>query len=121
MYPNLNMTRVPSGRLACKEPNLLAMPTRTDRGREIREGFITQPGWSYVSVDESQIEVRVAAHRSADPALMQVYWNEEDVYSDFAISAFRLKDDRKQVDGAWKYPSVNKQDHRNPAKTCVYL
>ena len=36
MFPNFNTTRVPSGRLSCKEPNLLAMPTRTDRGREIR-------------------------------------------------------------------------------------
>jgi len=119
MYPNFNTTRVPSGRLSCKKPNLLAMPTRTDRGKEIREGFITDPGWCFLSVDESQIEVRVAAHRSKDPALMSVYENEEDVYSDFATSAFRLKDERYHDAEGWHYPTVSKMDHRNPAKTCV--
>lgn len=120
MFPNFNTTRVPSGRLSCKEPNLLAMPTRTDRGREIRKGFITKPGWVYVSVDESQIEVRLAAHCSKDPALCNVYINKEDVYSDFATKAFNLKDERyKSESGKWKYPTVDADDHRRPAKTCV--
>ncbi len=120
MFPQFNTTRIPSGRMSCKEPNLLAMPSRTDRGKEIREGFITDEGWSFLSVDESQIEVRVAAHRSKDPNLIKIYENEEDIYSDFAISAFRLKDERyKGPDGVWKYPHVNKIDHRYPAKTCV--
>lgn len=51
MFPNLKTTRVPSGRNACSEPNLLAMPNRTERGRELCEGFITKPGWVYLSVD----------------------------------------------------------------------
>lgn len=119
MFPNLGMTRVPSGRLNCKEPNLLAMPSRTWRGREIRKGFITQPGWVYVSVDESQIEVRVCADNSEDENLTRIYENEEDIYSDFAISAFSLEDTRHQENGKWLYPSVDKTEHRFPAKTCV--
>lgn len=120
MFPNFTTTRIPSGRYACKEPNLLAMPTRTDRGQEIRKGFICDDGWCYVSVDFSQIEVRMAAHLSQDPALMAVYFNEEDVYSDFAITAFNLKDERYQNEvGVWKYPHVHKMDHRYPAKTCI--
>jgi DNA polymerase-1 len=119
MYPNLGDTTVPSGRLNCNKPNLLAMPSRTERGAQIRKGFITDPGWCYVSVDESQIEVRLAAHMSQDPNLMKVYFNEEDVYSDFAIKAFKLKDDRHQKDGQWIYPHVNRMDHRYPAKTCI--
>lgn len=120
MFPKFTNTRVPSGRLSCKEPNLLAMPTRTERGREIRKGFIARPGWAYLSVDESQIEVRLAAHCSEDPALVQVYHNEEDVYSDFATTAFKLADKRYKSDsGEWKYPTVDKMDHRRPAKTCV--
>lgn len=68
----------------------------------------------------SQIEVRVAAHRSHDPNLIKIYENEEDIYSDFATAAFNLKDSRYQDDsGQWKYPTVDKQDHRFPAKTCV--
>lgn len=120
MFPNLATTRVPSGRLSCKEPNLLAMPTRTERGRDIRKGFITDPGWVFVSVDESQIEVRLAAHCSGDEGLMYVYETEQDIYSDFATASFRLEDKRYQDEtGKWKYPTVHKNDHRFPAKTCI--
>lgn len=52
IHPNFGTTRVPSGRLNCKEPNLLAMPNRSERGREVCEGFITDEGWVYLSVDE---------------------------------------------------------------------
>lgn len=119
MFPKLGLTRVPSGRPNCKEPNLLAMPSRTSRGREIRDGFITDPGWTYVSVDESQIEVRVAAHNSGDPHLTSIYQNEEDIYSDFSTAAFALPDHRYREAGVWKYPTVDKTEHRYPSKTCV--
>ena len=120
MFPNFSTTRVPSGRFACKEPNLLAMPTRTERGRDIRRGFITQDGWIYCSIDMSQIEVRAAAHCSRDPNLIRVYENEEDVYSDFATTAFNLPDERHKTEaGKWEYPTIDKLDHRRPSKTCV--
>lgn len=119
MFPKLGDTRVPSGRLNCKEPNLLAMPNRTERGRQICEGFITDPGWTFVSVDESQIEPRVVAHRSEDEELIRIYLNEEDIYSDFAIKAFRLEDRRYRDDTGWHYPGVDKKKHRFPAKTCI--
>jgi DNA polymerase-1 len=119
MFPNLKDTRVPSGRYNCAEPNLLAMPNRTERGREVCEGFITDDGWTYLSVDESQIEPRVVAHRSQDPALMAVYENEEDIYSDFAISAFSLEDKRFHDQDGWHYPGVDKKVHRFPSKTCI--
>lgn len=119
MFPKLGDTRVPSGRLNCKEPNLLAMPNRTQRGREVCEGFITDEGWVLLSVDESQIEPRVVAHRSQDPALMALYFNEEDIYSDFAIRAFRLDDARYHDATGWHYPGVDKKLHRFPSKTCI--
>lgn len=120
MFPRFNTTRVPSGRLSCKEPNLLAMPSRTERGRDVRKGFITEDGWCYVSVDESQIEVRLAAHCSQDPGLIKIYQNKEDIYSDFAITAFKLADKRfKNASGKWEYPGVDPMDHRYPAKTCI--
>lgn len=119
MFPKLGDTRVPSGRLNCKEPNLLAMPNRTERGRQVCEGFITEDGWTFLSVDESQIEPRIVAHRSQDPALMAVYFNEEDLYSDFAIGAFRLKDERHKDATGWHYPGVDKKLHRFPSKTCI--
>lgn len=121
MFPNLKTTRVPSGRLACSDPNLLAMPARTDNGREVKEGFITRPGWKLVTIDESQIEVRIAAHRSKDPNLIRVYQNDEDIYSDYATGSFSLQDKRFYDEAAhkWVYPTVDKLDHRRPSKTCV--
>jgi DNA polymerase-1 len=120
IFPNLGDTTVPSARLNCYEPNLLAMPTRTDRGRDVRKGFPARKGWKVVSVDESQIECRIAAHRSLDPNLVRIYQNDEDIYSDFAINAFSLADGRyKSESGEWKYPSVDKMEHRRPSKTCV--
>jgi DNA polymerase-1 len=119
MFPNLGQNRVPSGRLNCKEPNLLAMPNRTARGRQICEGFITDEGWVYLSVDESQIEPRVVAHRSGDVGLRSIYFEEEDIYSDFAISAFRLPDQRHRDGTGWHYPGVDKKTHRFPSKTCI--
>lgn len=139
LYPNLGQTRVPSGRNNCKEPNLLAMPNRTARGRQVCEGFICDDGWVYLSVDVSQLEPRVAAHRSQDPSLLRIYRNNEDIYSDFAIKAFKLQDLRYTCGGYstpygergnicdniehtspnWHYPTVHKKDHRFPAKTCT--
>lgn len=120
VYPNLNTTRVPSGRLSCKDPNLLAIPNRTARALEIGKGFIAEEGHVIVSVDESQIEVRLAAHYSGDETLIQLYRNEEDIYSDFATTAFQRMDERYKDDtGVWKYPTVHKKDHRFPAKTCI--
>lgn len=121
MYPNLSQTRIPSGRLNCKDPNLLAMPTRTERGREIRKGFIAGEGYSIVSCDESQIEVRLAAHRSKDLGLLKIYQNDEDIYSDYSIGAFKLRDERYYDEAAhkWKYPTVDTMEHRRPCKTCV--
>lgn len=119
MFPKLGDTRVPSGRLNCKKPNLLAMPNRTARGREVCEGFITDSGWSYLSCDESQIEPRVVAHRSQDAALMANYHNEEDIYSDFALFAFKIPDTRYRDDEGWHYPGVDKKLHRFPSKTCT--
>jgi DNA polymerase-1 len=121
MIPNLGTTRVPSGRFNCAKPNLLAMPNRTARGRQVCEGFITDAGWCYLSVDFSQIEPRETAHRSLDPALIRIYENDEDIYSDFAIAAFKLADQRykDRGSGEWKYPGVDKKAHRFPSKTCI--
>ncbi|HXC04405.1 MAG TPA: DNA polymerase A family protein [Bacteroidia bacterium] len=120
LFPNFKYTRVPSGRFAAEEPNLLAIPAHSKRAKRLREGFITRPGWILITVDLSQIEPRVAAHRSNCEALIKVYLNDEDLYSDFSITAFHLEDGRYQDEkGKWKYPHVDKEEHRFPAKTCT--
>lgn len=118
IYPNLGDTRIPSGRLNCKEPNLLAMPNKSKRGKQMCEGFICEDGWVYVSIDENQIEVRVAAHRSGDETLINAYHDKQDIYSDFAITAFKLPDLRYKDEKGWHYPGVHKENHRFPSKTC---
>lgn len=121
MIPNLGTTRVPSGRFNCNKPNMLAMPNRTRLGQQVCEGYITQEGWVYLSVDFSQIEPRETAHRSRDENLIRIYENDEDIYSDFATSAFHLADNRYRDAGSheWKYPTVHKKLHRFPSKTCI--
>lgn len=133
LYPHLGITRIPSSRLNCSDPNLLAMPNRTKRGRQVCEGFICPSGYTYLSVDESQVEPRVVTHRSKDEGLRRVYQNDEDIYSDFAIEAFRIPDKRWECKGygstdcdnkehaghGWHYPGVDKKKHRLPAKTCT--
>jgi DNA polymerase-1 len=120
MFPHLGQTRVPAGRLNCQDPNLLAMPTRTKRGRQIRMGFRARKGWKVCSTDLSQIEVRIATHRSKDPNLIKIYLDKQDIYSDFAISANRLPDHRFRNDkGKWEYPGVLPMEHRRPCKICV--
>lgn len=120
LIPWLKDTRTPSGRFTCDSPNLLAMPNRTKRGRELLNGFVTDPGWVLLSVDESQIEPRTVAHRSGDERLRSIYRNKEDIYSDFSYKAFKLPDQRFVDDaGKWQYPGVDKKKHRFPSKTCI--
>lgn len=119
MMPRFNTTRVPSGRLSCKDPNLLAMPSRTERGREIRKGFITDAGWCFLSCDLSQIEMRAAAYESQDANLLNIYREGEDIYSDFATSAFHRPDERFRDEQGWHYPTIDRMEHRYPSKTCV--
>ena len=73
VHPNWKYTRVASGRLATSDPNLLGIPTRSERGKMIRAGFVPEPGRVFISCDLSQIEVRVAAHYSKDPNLVSIF------------------------------------------------
>lgn len=69
-----------SGRLSSRNPNLQNQPTRTDRGKLIRKGFIAKPGCSLVSVDLDQIELRVTAHLSEDENMIDVFVNSRDIH-----------------------------------------
>ena len=87
-------------------------------------GITVEPEHNYVLscgivTQNSQIEPRVVAHRSGDAALRGVYFHEEDIYSDFAIAAFKLPDKRHHDSGGWHYPGVDKKVHRFPSKTCI--
>jgi DNA polymerase-1 len=69
-----------TGRLASSDPNLQNIPVRTAEGRRIREAFIAPPGHVLVSADYSQIELRIMAHLSQDPALLKAFHEGQDIH-----------------------------------------
>lgn len=86
----LRVTRVITGRLSSSKPNLMAMPTRTEDGRRIREGFVARPGYSFLSNDYSQVEMRVIAHISEDPAMLKVFRTGVDLHTATAAGMFEI-------------------------------
>jgi DNA polymerase-1 len=77
-----------TGRLASTEPNLQNIPVRTADGRRIREAFIAAPGHALVSADYSQIELRIMAHLSEDPALLKAFEEGADIHRATAAEIF---------------------------------
>src|SRR6185436_17479642 len=70
------------GRLSSADPNVQNIPVRTELGRRVRRAFIApEPGWKLLSADYSQIELRVQAHLTQDPTLMEAFANGEDVHA----------------------------------------
>ena len=85
-----------TGRLTSNEPNLQNIPVRTAEGRRIREAFVAAPGHVIASADYSQIELRIMAHISEDPALIRAFETGMDVHSATAAEVFGVAPD--QVD-----------------------
>ena len=79
-----------TGRLASTDPNLQNIPIRTAEGRRIRSAFVAQPGHHIVSADYSQIELRIMAHLSDDPRLLEAFAQGEDVHRATTAEVFGL-------------------------------
>ncbi|HTY98540.1 MAG TPA: DNA polymerase I, partial [Rhodocyclaceae bacterium] len=77
-----------TGRLASSDPNLQNIPVRTPEGRRIRSAFVAPPGHVLVSADYSQIELRIMAHLSDDPRLLEAFGRGEDVHRATAAEVF---------------------------------
>ncbi len=78
-----------TGRMASSNPNVQNIPIRTEQGREIRKAFITgEPDWVLMSADYSQIELRVMASLSADPAMMEAFEQGQDIHQATAARVF---------------------------------
>lgn len=81
VHTNFNQTITTTGRLSSSNPNLQNIPIRTAFSRQIRKAFIPEPGWVIVAADYSQIELRILAHLSQEPVLVEAYQNRQDVHT----------------------------------------
>jgi DNA polymerase-1 len=90
IHTSFNQVGAATGRLSSVEPNLQNIPVRTPRGEEIRRGFVPAPGWKFVVADYSQIELRLMAHLSEDPAFIAAFLAGEDIHRQTASIIFGI-------------------------------
>jgi DNA polymerase-1 len=88
VHTSFNQTVAATGRLSSSDPNLQNIPVRTAEGRRIRAAFVAGPGRRLISADYSQIELRLLAHLSSDPALTRAFADGEDVHARTAADVF---------------------------------
>jgi DNA polymerase-1 len=81
IHGTFNQLVAATGRLSSSAPNLQNIPIRTELGRRIRQAFIPEPGWRFVAADYSQIELRILAHLSGEPALLDAFRRDEDIHT----------------------------------------
>ena len=88
IHTSFNQTVATTGRLSSSDPNLQNIPIRTELGRDIRKGFVPRKGWKFVAADYSQIELRLLAHLSNDPAFVQAFRAGGDIHRQTASIIF---------------------------------
>jgi DNA polymerase-1 len=89
IHTSYNQTVAATGRLSSSDPNLQNIPVRGELGKKCREAFIPETGHVFLSADYSQIELRVLAHLSEDPMLIETFLNDRDVHQDTAEKVFK--------------------------------
>jgi DNA polymerase I len=81
IHTSFNQSGAATGRLSSSNPNLQNIPIKTAVGREIRAAFVPREGWKLIVADYSQIELRLMAHLSGDPVLLEAFRNNEDIHT----------------------------------------
>jgi DNA polymerase-1 len=104
LHTHFNQAVASTGRLSTSNPNLQAIPIRTELGREIRSAFVAEPGCRLVSADYSQVELRILAHVSGEPKLRESFARGEDIHTTTAAEVLG------------KDPATLTKDERNIAK-----
>ncbi|MEW6178867.1 MAG: DNA polymerase I [Chloroflexota bacterium] len=88
VHTSYNQTGSVTGRLASSDPNLQNIPTRTETGRLVRNAFIAAPGYGLLSVDYSQIELRIVAHMAQDEAMLSAFRAGQDIHAATAAAIY---------------------------------
>src|SRR3989475_4344839 len=104
LHTSFSQTGTATGRLSSSDPNLQNIPIRTELGREIRPAFVAEKGRVLLSADYSQIELRIMAHFSKDPVLVEAFRNGEDIHARTAQEVFGVG------------PMAQNAEHRRAAK-----
>ncbi len=96
-----------TGRLSSTDPNLQNIPIRTELGRKIRQAFVPPPGYQLVSADYSQIELRVLAHLSQDPVLLDAFRTGQDIHTRTAMEIFEVREEELTREHRTRAKAVN--------------
>ncbi len=96
IYTSFLQTGTATGRLSSKNPNLQNIPVKTELGRRIRRGFVAREGFKLLSLDYSQIELRLLAHFSQDAALLRAFRDDKDIHMETSIKIFGEEEAREK-------------------------
>jgi DNA polymerase-1 len=92
IHTSFNQAVTATGRLSSSDPNLQNIPIRTSRGRQIRKAFVPGDGMELIVADYSQIELRILAHLSQDPLLLEAYRQDKDIHTLTAAQVFDVEE-----------------------------
>ncbi|MBQ6575834.1 MAG: DNA polymerase I [Lachnospiraceae bacterium] len=90
VHSTFNQTITATGRISSTEPNLQNIPARMEQGRLIRKFFVPQDGYRFIDADYSQIELRIMAHLSADPSMIEAFSSGADIHAITASKVFHV-------------------------------
>lgn len=107
VHTRFNQAVAATGRLSSSDPNLQNIPIRTEEGRAIRDAFIAPPGHVVLSADYSQIELRVLAHLSNDPQLVEAFVEDKDVHIRTATALFDVPESEVTREQRGRAKTVN--------------
>ncbi len=88
VHTSYNPTGTVTGRISSNNPNLQNIPIRSEEGRRVRRAFVAEEGWVLLGADYSQVELRVMAHVSRDPGLIEAFERDEDIHATTASAVY---------------------------------
>lgn len=107
VHTHYQQTGTVTGRLSSSDPNLQNIPIRTEQGRRVRQAFVAPAGKVLLAADYSQIELRLMAHLSQDPTLLQAFKNNQDVHSATASEVFSVPIDQVSTEQRRRAKAIN--------------